>query len=243
MSDQWGWRGRIGVIYPASGRNEREMAEFLPPGISLHFTRVHIPLRETGVLDDIVASYPDLRRAAKEIAAVDPACVLWPCTAENIRCGEAGEREQASAIAAVCGERVVTAAASVRAALAHLGVTRIGLGAPYPEEVVAGLVAYFESFGITCLTRVALGLAGDRAICALLPEDTYRLASSADHTQAEAVFISCGSMRIQPVLSDIEDELGKPVFTSTMAVMWNGLRALSIAAPFSGMGQLFASRR
>lgn len=243
MADRWGWRGRIGVIYPASGRNEQEMAEFLPQGLSLHFARVHIPLGENGVFEDATVSYPELRRAGKEIAAVDPACVLWPCTSENTRRGEAGEREQVSAIAAVCGQRVLTAAASVRAALAHLGVSRIGLGAPYRDEVVAALAAYLAGCGVSALTRVALGLAGDRAICALLPEDTYAVAKSADHVDAQAVFISCGSMRIRPVLADIERELGKPVLTSTMAVMWNALRAVGVAGPLDGMGKLFASRR
>ncbi len=243
MSDRWGERGRVGVIYPSSGRHEQEMSEFAPPGVSLHLTRVHIPLRDSGDFEGAVVSYPDLRRGAKEIAAVDPVCIVWPCTSENVRRGVAGEREQVSAIAAVSTHPVVTAASSVTAALHHLGAKRIELGASYRAEVVAGLADYFGERGVRVLSRSSLGLSGDRQICALLPEDTETLATSADHAEAEAVFISCGSMRIRPVLAAVEGALGKPVLTTTMAVMWNVLRALGIKAPIEGLGKLFASPR
>ncbi len=188
-------------------------------------------------------SYPDLRRAGKEVAEVEPHCVIWPCTAENTKRGAAGEREQQSAIASSCPEPVVTAAESVNAALAHLGAKRIGIGAPYRDEVVVALAEYFAETGVRPLTRVALGLTGDRAICALSPEDTYALAKAADHVEADAVFISCGSMRIRSVINEVERELGKPVVTTTMAVMWNALRTLGFTAPLDGMGTLFESRR
>jgi len=243
MSERWGARGRVGIIYPASGRHEQEMNEFAPPSVSLHLTRVHIPLRETGEFEGAAVSYPDLRRGAKEIAAVDPACIVWPCTSENVRRGVAGEREQASAIAAMCSQPVVTAASSVTAALNHLGAKRIGLGGPYRAEVVAALADYFGERGVRVLSRISLGLSGDRQICALLPADTEALAKSADHAEADAVFISCGSMRIRPVLAAVERALGKPVLTTTMAVMWNTLRAIGITAPLAGMGRLFASAR
>jgi maleate isomerase len=93
------------------------------------------------------------------------------------------------------------------------------------------------------MSRVALGFAGDRAICALLPKGTEALAKSADHAEADAVFISCGSMRIRPVLIAVERALGKPVLTTIMAVMWNTLRAIGVKAPLEGKGQLFASPR
>jgi maleate isomerase len=233
----------MGVIYPASGRNDDEMREFVPPEFSLHFTRVHIPLPETAVLDDTTVSYPDLRRAGKEIAEVEPECVLWPCTAENIRRGAIGEGEQKAAIAASCPRPVVTAASSVVAALAHLGAAHIGIGAPYRDEVVTVLAAYFEGSGVRPLTQIALGLTGDRAICALAPQDTYALAKAADNAHADAVFISCGSMRIRSVINDIERELGKPVVTTTMAVMWNALHTIGFTVPLSGMGRLFSSTR
>src|SRR6516225_8673343 len=97
-SGRLGWRGRIGVIYPASGLNELEMAEFLPDGVTLHFTRVHIPLTESGAFDGGEVSYPELRRAGRELAAIDPACILWACTSENFKRGLPGEREQMAAI-------------------------------------------------------------------------------------------------------------------------------------------------
>ena len=60
------------------------------------------------------------------------------------------------------------------------------------------------------MSRIALGFADDFAICSLLPEDTEALANSADPAEADAVFISCGSMGIRPVLTAVERALGKP---------------------------------
>jgi maleate cis-trans isomerase len=242
-SGRLGWRGRIGVIYPASGLNELEMAEFLPDGVTLHFTRVHIPLTESGAFDGGKVSYPELRRAGRELAAIDPACILWACTSENFKRGLPGEREQMAAIASVSSHKVITAASSVTAALAHLDVTRVAVGAPYTKSVVAALDGYLRQAGFTTLTQVALGLSGDSVICALLPEDTYALAKSADHKDAQAVFISCASMRIGSIIEEVEEELGKPVVTSTMAMMWNALRTAGVSSPLASRGALFNLRR
>jgi maleate isomerase len=219
------------------------MAEFLPDGISLHFTRVHIPLTENGVFEGKDVSYPELRRAGGELAAINPSCILWACTAESFKRGPAGEREQIGAIQSTAKHKVITAASSVIAALNHLNITKVALGAPYTESVVAALDAYLKASGLTPLTRVALGLSGDSTICALLPEDTYSLAKSADHQDAQGVFISCASLRISPIIEDLERELGKPVVTSTMAMMWNALRVAGVNAPFTGLGTIFAVRR
>lgn len=39
----FGWRARLGVIYPASGLADMEYTYLCPPGVSVHMTRTSVP--------------------------------------------------------------------------------------------------------------------------------------------------------------------------------------------------------
>ncbi len=45
-------------------------------------------------------------------------------------------------------------------------------------------------------------------------------------------------MRTIEVLEKAEADLGKPVFSSAVAVVWNALRVAKVNAPVHGFGQL-----
>lgn len=241
-----GWRGRIGVIYPASGLTESEFFHFTPPGVSLHFTRVHIPLRQEVVGDGAAGReirHPDLQRAARDLAEVRPDCIVWACTSESFKHGVEGELRQIAEIESASGAATVTASSSVVEALRFLRTTKVALGAPYTAEVTERLAGYLEGAGFSVLGQVALGCSNDFEICSLLPEDTYSLAKAADRPDAEVVFISCAALRLGRMVTEIEREVRKPVLTSAMAALWNALRIIGISSPFPEWGSLFAAAR
>lgn len=239
ISEKSGTR-HIGVIYPAGARSEHEMVDFSPDFFSLHFTRVFIPLQEVARPGAAVA-YPDLTRGAAELAELDPDCVIWPCTSENIRHGSRGEYDQTSSITEACRRPVITAASSIAAALSHLNVRRIGLGGPYSMETLSLLGDFLRERGFDVIQIVSLGVEGDAGISALTVEDTCGLARDVDSEEAEAILISCGAMRIKSKIIELENELGKPIITTTMAVMWNTVRSIGDTDAYPSFGTLFSS--
>ncbi len=241
-----GWRGRIGIIYPASGLNEHEFFLFAPHGISLHFTRVHTPLKENDIIDEKgekKVRHPELQIAASLLSEAKPHCILWACTSESFKHGIIGEKDQVNEIETTSGVKAITASLSCAEALKYLSAHKVAIGTPYTNNITKKLASYLIEKGFTVVNQVSLGCSNDIEICSLLPEDTYALAKKADHHEADVVLISCAAMRIGNLVEEIESDIGKPVFTSAMAGMWNALRMINIPTAFPKRGTLFNQRR
>jgi maleate cis-trans isomerase len=73
------------------------------------------------------------------------------------------------------------------------------------------------------------------------PERAYTLARQVDTAEAEAVFLSGTGLPTLPVLDMLEHDLGKPVFSSATAMMWQALRVAGVRHPISGYGRLLAA--
>ena len=73
-------------------------------------------------------------------------------------------------------------------------------------------------------------------------EHAYALARSVDAKDAEAVFLSGTGMPTVSVLELLEQDLGKPVFSSASAMMWHALRLAGVGQPLAGYGRLLTLR-
>ncbi len=51
---------------------------------------------------------------------------------------------------------------------------------------------------------------------------------------AEALFISCGGVRTFAVIEPLEEDLGVPVTSSSLATFWNSLRMAGVKTPIRG---------
>ena len=84
-------------------------------------------------------------------------------------------------------------------------------------------------------------------IVAIVDEDIVRVAPtfmeefalSLDRPDADAIFISCGALRVLDIIEDLEQRVGKPVVTSNQALVWDVLRLAGIEDRFEGYGRLF----
>ena len=73
---------------------------------------------------------------------------------------------------------------------------------------------------------------------ALTPSDVLALGRRANDPRAEALVLSCTDMRALEALPELERELGKPVVTSNLALMFAAARRLGIAPeelPFNAL--------
>ncbi len=239
-----GWRARNGLLVPPGNPTvEPEMAALAPPGVSVHFTRMHAT-GVTGSLDGQEARnrqmLDGLDSAMTLLAMVRPAVAVLAHTATSTTLGPDAEAELVGGMEARHGCRFTTAFAGVLAALKALGVRRVAYGTPYAMETTLRGKALLERHGIE-VVRFAV-LPGVANIYDETEARAYQLGRMVDHPDAQAVFLSGVGMPTIGAIGPLEADLGKPVISAASAMMWSALRLAGVGASIAGHGRLLDGR-
>jgi maleate isomerase len=240
LEDIYGWRARIGLLYPfSSWVMEPEFYRMAPPGVTTLTARVTLVAATMEGLAGMAES-PEVARCTAGLATAPVSVICFGGTSASFLHGPEWDRRLLSRMAAASGGIPVTTTsrASVRA-LRALGVGRIVFAGPYVDDVTEQGRRFFEASGFKVLNAVAMGLSEDRAIGRVSLEDVYHLARRADRPEAEAVFISCTGLKTIGVLATLERDLGKPVVSANQASFWDCLRIAGIPDRVAGYGRLF----
>jgi maleate isomerase len=237
-----GWRARIGILYPASGLVDDEFYRLAPPGVSVH---VHRVAAHGNISADKVKSFSEvdnLAKIAKDLEPVRPTCIAWACTAGSFLVGKDGSRRQVAALAERTGTLFTNTSESMLQALRHLGVKRLGVGTPYPDDFNAPIVNFLEDHGFKVMKIDNLRLQNDWEIGTATPETIYALARRVAVAGTDAVFLSCTGLEALDLLDTMEQDLGKPVLSANQVTMWNALRLCGIATKgLAHFGSLFST--
>ena len=113
------------------------------------------------------------------------------------------------------------------------------MGTPYTDDINSIEAEYLQNVGFELLNVQGLNLSYDTQITSVKPSFISKFAKSIDHSDAEAIFLSCGAFRTLDVIEEIEQATGKPVVTSNQSMMWNCLRMAGIEDRIDGYGTLF----
>lgn len=233
-----GWRARIGLIYPSSGKRDQDFQQLAPDGVTVHITRV--ALSDPADLEHIgrMSETRNLVAAARLLADLQPDCISWADTSGSFMFGPNGATEQVEAIRRATGVPASTTSTAVLLALRRLRVRRVAVASPYIDEVNCKLVEFFTSHDFEIGRLRSLELSQEGAIHRASPETVYRLARAAWFDGAEALFIPCTDFEAINLIHLLERNLGKPVVTANQATMWHALRLAGITDGVAGFGQL-----
>jgi maleate isomerase len=241
VPEPWfGWRGRIGVICVDSSRVlEGEFLAMAPAGVSIHFTRIHLPRVTVQGLNEMRVS-EELESAIRLLVGTRPGSIVYGGTSVSFLEGSIeSDRVLIERMSQVAnGVPCTTTTTAVVHALRAMSVTRIAVATPYNAEIDTRLASYFNAAGFEIVSIKGQGIEDPWEICEQTPETIFSFVKSADHSKAEAVFVSCADYRVGPVTEALEQDLEKPVIGAVQASYWHAVRLAGIRAPADGFGSL-----
>jgi maleate isomerase len=241
---------RIGLLVPSSNTTmETEIPallrarELVRPDDTFTFHSARLRMADV-TPDALRAMNEQTERATAELADLRPHVVATACLVAIMAQGPGSHRAAESEIEFVLEREhasapVVSSAGALVDALHALGARRIGIVAPYLEELTRLVVAYIEDAGIEVADAISLEVPDNGAVAELDPHDLEQHWRRLDLRDCDALVLSaCVQMRSLEVLEEVERRSGLPTVSAATATTWAILRALDLEPVAPGAGAL-----
>lgn len=236
----YGWRGRIGLLATAINTvMEPEFWQLVPPGVSVHTTRV--PTERAGTPEALREMEAASLAAAAEVAKGEPDVVVWGCTSSSFYEGPKGNDRVARELSAIVKAPAVTAAGAMADCLKANNVRRVNVVTPYVQSTNERLKQFLAACGIEVVELATFDMLDMFDHAKIEPADVYAKAKSLDHAKAEATFIACTQVRALEIVDLLEQDVGKPVYAVNQACAWQAFSLLGIDPGITNRGSLLRS--
>jgi maleate isomerase len=228
---------RLGVLVPSINVVvEPDFYRMAPRHVSIHFTRM--AASSAVVSPEILKQFLDhLEEALTLLADAEVSAVALACTSASFYKGLGGDEAVITRAEKIVRPATTTSTAVI-AALQTLGMRRIGVATPYPEEINALLVSFLEGHGVEVADLQALEGLNPETIPKQPASVVYQLAKSVASPAVEGVFVSCTGFPAIEIIDGLEREIGKPVVTANQAAFWHLLRLANVSEKINGYGEL-----
>jgi len=215
-----GTRATLGLVVLQTDETiEHDFRRLFPSDhVSLYVTRV--PSGTDVTPHTLATMEAALPAATRLLPPLDFDVVGYGCTSGTAVIGPA---RIAAQVRAGCTAAAVTEPLSALVALCKArGVSRLGFVSPYVEEVSETLRTALDARGVETAVFGSFNEAEETKVAKISEASLYDAAMGlgAD-AGVEAVFLSCTNLRTLDVIPRIEADLGKPVFSSNMALAWH----------------------
>jgi maleate cis-trans isomerase len=234
-------KARIGLIIPSSNRmTEPQFHRYAPAGIAVHVARVQMTGRHKKPIAQLL---DDVGRAASSLGDAKCNPVVFHCTGTAMAEGKAGEAALVERAGKESGAHCFSVAQAILEALEAMGMRRLVLFSPYPQEVNDHEKEFFAEHGIAVVKDVALNLPPSDGYIREPVATWIALARENARVAADGFFLSCTNTTQIEAIETIERETGKPVVNSNQAVLWACLNRIGGAGGVrrvAGLGRLFA---
>ena len=162
--------------------------------------------------------------------------VAYGCTSGTVAIGE--EIITSQIHKSKPGVYVTTPITAALRAFKKLHINKIAILTPYPKLVNETVYDYLQKKKIEIDSFSGFNLEYDFDIAKVDPQHLIRTIKDIDHSNVDAVFISCTALRVVEVLQEIEDLIKKPIISSNQAIIWDSIRSTKIESSIKGYGKL-----
>lgn len=227
---------RIGLFVPSSNTTiEPEFYCALPRHVTLHVARLYLTQIAADSIENVVR---DIESQARNLASADVDVIVLGATAPSFLKGLGYDLEITQRIEAASGKQATTTSTALVNALRELGITRVALGAAYDDRVNGIAKNFLEASGVTVVRAKGLGLVDNLVVGRLDTSSARDLAREIDSPEAQAIVLACTNWKTMDVIEQLEQELGKPVLSTTQVSIWAALRMIGQTEAIPGYGQL-----
>ena len=158
--------------------------------------------------------------------------------------GPGSDREILDLVKQITPTPASTVLTAVTRGCRALGLKKVVMASPFPEDQDERLVKFLAHDGIEVVAFRGLGCPNADVIWQLPSETGYDLATSLlrEHPDVDGVYLPCNKWRTVSVIERIEKDEGKPVVTNTQAWTWEAMNAMGMRDPITGYGRLLSER-
>lgn len=232
-------RAAIGLVVLATDQTiEHEFRTLLKvPGVAYYESRI---LNDNAITkENLLAMEARITEAASLILPGLPLDVVaFGCTSASMVIGEERvfETIRAARPDVACTTPITAALAGLRAMAAR----RIALLTPYRADINHFIRDYIEARGFEVPVMGSFNEEDDRRAARIdLASIRSAAIDLAARPEVDALFVSCTSLRLAEIVSEIETLTKKPVTSSNHALAWHCLRLAGIDDAMHEFGNLF----
>lgn len=237
----YGWRARIGHVAPSRG--DTLVYEFYKI-----FSEGFMILNTTGTVRQLVDGDFEKQLARIEEAVqdlVENHCdsIIFSGSPLFTRLPFGSDRQLGKKLSDKFGVPVAAGLTAEVEALKAMNCQKLVVGTPYPEELNDRLKRHLEASGFEVLQIAGYGVRKNADLTDLPVHASYKIAKRlyAKARDADGVFIACPRWPTLPDVELLEQEIKKPVVTSSLACIWYAMKLIDVRENVLGYGQLMAS--
>ena len=237
----YGWRARIGHVAPSRGDTlVYEFYKMFPEGFMI--------MNTTGTVRQLVDTdfEKQLQRIEEAVRdLVDNNCdsIIFSGSPLFTRLAFGSDRELGKKLTETFAVPVAAGLTAEVEALKAMNIKKVVVGTPYDDDLNQRLKQHLEASGFEVLQIAGYGVRKNSQLTDLPVHASYKIAKRlyAKARDADGIFIACPRW---PTVSDVallEEEIGKPVVTSSQACIWYAMKLIDVKEKVAGFGRLMAS--
>ncbi|MFI5678293.1 maleate cis-trans isomerase family protein [Streptomyces cellulosae] len=232
----------LGFLYPGhSAEDDYPRIEQLL-GSDIRLDLVHTDIGEDAHRVDALlemGSAPRLAAGVEELRMSGAESVVWACTSGSFVHGWEGAHEQVRTLARAAGLPASSTSFAFVYAARELGVSRVAVGATYPDDVADLFADFLRAAGIEVTGVRGSGIITAAEVGTWGEAEVIALAQAADTPDAEALLLPDTALHTAAHIPTLEKDLGKPVLTANQVTVWEALRLADRRVNAPALGALF----
>jgi len=237
----YGWRARIGHVAPSRG--DTLVYEFYKI-----FSEGFMILNTTGTVRQLVdgdfeKQLERIEEAVQDLVENQCDSIIFSGSPLFTRLPFGSDRQLGQKLSDKFGVPVAAGLTAEVEALKAMNCKKLVVGTPYPEELNDRLKRHLEASGLEVLQIAGYGVRKNADLTDLPVHASYKIAKRlyAKAGDADGVFIACPRWPTLPDVELLEQEIKKPVVTSSLACIWHAMKLIDVKENVRGFGRLMAS--